>query len=90
MCFSHPGKTYLATYNLSNAPEGIVPYSFVFQDVEASTAASKRLRNRGAREQEAEAAAQAAALEDVPEGDVFASWAKAEDGATLKQWQPLR
>lgn len=59
------------------------------QDVEAS-AASKRLRHRGARERVAELEKQAAVLEDVPDGDLFSGWAKSEDRMTRHQWQPLR
>ncbi|CAM9382705.1 unnamed protein product, partial [Ectocarpus fasciculatus] len=59
-------------------------------DVEVAAAASKRLRYRGAREREAEIAKQAAVLQDVPEGDVFSDWAKAEDEMTQHQWQPVR
>ncbi|CAM9923452.1 unnamed protein product, partial [Ectocarpus sp. 13 AM-2016] len=60
------------------------------RNVEVAAAASKRLRYRGARERDAEMAKQAAVLQDVPEGDVFSEWAKAEDEMTQRQWQPLR
>lgn len=67
---------------------GVYPPSI--QDVEAAAAASKRLRNRGERERDAEIAKQAAALEDVAEGDEFSTWAKKEDALTRHQWQPIR
>lgn len=65
-------------------------FRFGCQNVEVAAAASKRLRYRGARERDAEMAKQAAVLQDVPEGDVFSEWAKAEDEMTQRQWQPLR
>lgn len=65
-------------------------FRFGCQNVEVAAAASKRLRYRGAREREAEIAKQAAVLQDVPEGDVFSDWAKAEDEMTQHQWQPVR
>ncbi|CAM9346697.1 unnamed protein product [Ectocarpus sp. 4 AP-2014] len=60
------------------------------RNVEMAAAASKRLRYRGARERDAEMAKQSAVLQDVPEGDVYSEWAKAEDERTQRQWQPLR